>query len=298
MQKRVGVIVARFQVAELHQGHRDLIEYAMSKSDTVLIVLGVPGSLPSDRNPLEYAMRAAMVRDAYPGVEVARLSDQLSDEFWSTNLDALLAERYPDSEVTLYGSRDSFFGVYSGSYKTETFAPKCQENGTKARAELAKGENVSADFRAGIIYREETRLPRLYTTIDVAVINDSGEVLLAGKSREQGKLCFVGGFVDPTDASVEMAACRELHEEVAGIDVGGVRDFKYAGSTLIDDWRYRGSKDRVMTNLFVVHYIFGAPRASDDIDSVVWVPIDEIENVLADYHLPLAGMLKAYLAKQ
>ncbi|MFA7244216.1 MAG: NUDIX domain-containing protein [Patescibacteria group bacterium] len=295
MTKKVGVVVARFQVAALHQGHCDLIEYALAQCERVLVVLGIPGSLPTNRNPLEYHMREAMVREAYPEVEIIGLPDQLSDAYWSETLDALIAERCHGCDVVLYGSRDSFFGVYGGHFATEVFEPRCHDNGTSARAQIAERVSVTPDFRAGIIYREETRTPRVYVTVDVAVMNDEGEVLLATKSREQGKKCFVGGFIDPDDTSLEAAASRELHEEVEGLCTEG--PFIYIGSTKIDDWRYHGTPDVVMTHMFITHRTWGYAKARDDIDAVAWVPIDEIEAVLADYHLPLGKMLKAYIAK-
>jgi bifunctional NMN adenylyltransferase/nudix hydrolase len=297
MVKKVGVIVARFQVAALHQGHRNLIEYALSQCERVLIVLGIPGSLPTNRNPLEFSMREAMVREAYPAVEIVGLNDQLSDEYWSKTLDLMIEERCHGCDVILYGSRDSFFSAYSGHLKIEEFASLCGENGTSAREQIAGRRDVTPDFRAGIIYREETRMPHIYVTVDVAVINEQGEVLLAGKEREQGKLCFIGGFVDVSDASLVAAASRELYEEAGGIEVGGESGFVYVGSTLIDDWRYNGSKDCVMTNFFVTTYLFGAPQPSDDIDSLQWVPIEKIGEVLTEYHLPLAKMLKAHMTK-
>ncbi len=48
-------------------------------------------------------------------------------------------------------------------------------------------------------------------------------------------------------------AKREVQEE-AGVEVGNIT---YLGSTLINDWRYRGEIDKIKTALFVAKYVFG-----------------------------------------
>lgn len=294
MKTTVGVIVGRFQVANLHQGHRDLIDYVALRNARLLIVLGVPATFATDRNPLPYQMRAEMIRQRYPEAEIIALSDHPSDEVWSENLDALINERCHDCDVTLYGSRDSFLAVYKGSYPTEEFAPHNEVNGTQERAKVADGHCVSDDFLAGMIFCQETRAPLIYQTVDVAVLNDQGQVLLGSKKSDLGKKRFIGGFVDSEDNSLETAARRETREESGGnLEVDG---FRYLGSAQIEDWRYRGTKDKCMTSFFAAKRVFGFAKASDDLDTLEWVPVADIKALLIPDHLVLADMLEKYLS--
>src|SRR3990167_2937436 len=115
--KKVGVIVGRFQVPELHAGHRYLVETAIKQCDHVLVVLGHTETL-SERNPFSKKARHAMLKASYPKIQLAAINDELSDEQWSEKLDQIIVKRFPDTDVTLYGSRDSFLAAY-----TETRCP-------------------------------------------------------------------------------------------------------------------------------------------------------------------------------
>ena len=293
---RAGVVVGRFQVPELHPGHHHLLQAAAAHNDSLLVVLGSPRSLATARNPLSFAVRKSMITKAYPAAVVVEQFDHPSDEVWSHNLDALIAASLPrNHEAVLYGSRDPFFPHYFGTYKTQTVPELPGHTGTVCRMETARTLRTSPDFRAGIIHAETTRLPRVFPTVDVAVLRPSTQqVLLASKKADGGRLRFIGGFVDPTDTSLEQAARRETYEETGGL---GTEDYCYLGSALIDDWRYRTTEDRIVTTFFSALYTHGFPTPSDDIDTLAWIPYDQIRNVLSPGHLPLGEMLLARLAK-
>lgn len=287
MRKRVGVIVGRFQVAALHRGHIDLIEFARDDCDEVLIVLGSPRSYPTKRNPLTAVMREAMIKTCYPEVRVAELLDHPSDAVWSEELDALVGALCTGSEVTLYGSRDSFVGVYCGKYPTRYFEPITECNGTGEREKLSQPV-TNEMFLRGIIYGQAKRSPTVYQTVDVAVVRpEDGAVLLVGKEIDGGKLRFPGGFVDPSDRSLEFAACREIREEVGDIEFDGVNGLSYLCSMQIDDWRYKGTDDRVMTTFFRTYRMWGRAEPGDDVDICKWVPYDEVMERLVPEHIGL-----------
>lgn len=291
---KIGIVVGRFQVTKLHKGHRALIEHALARCDEVLIVLGVARSRPTDRNPLSFELRKAMIKRAYPRVKVAMIEDYRSDELWSDTLDTIVGALYGSGcDTTLYGSRDSCLSVYRGSIKTEAIEPLANCNGTDRRWKTAGRAQSKEAFLAGVIHRELTRAPIVYPTIDVAVMRaDEGEVLLCGKACEAGKLRFIGGFVDPEDNSLEDALKREVFEETSGIEIGGI---DYVGSARIDDWRYRDSKDAITTAFFKATYVFGAPKPKDDIVALKWVPLARLMEVLVDEHKPLGELLVASL---
>lgn len=113
---------------------------------------------------------------------------------------------------------------------------------------------------------QSLRLGVSYQTVDIAVIrHPEREILLGRKAQDGGKMRFIGGFVDPSDMSLEVAAVRELRKKAGTIETHEVR---YLGSYHIADARYRGSEDGVMTALFVTHFMGGMVRAGNDEDAV------------------------------
>ncbi len=294
----VGVIVARFQVARLHKGHRYLIDYVNAHNDTTIIVLGTARSFPTKKNPLSFEMRKLMVANRYPNAIIVPLRDTKLDSRWSSQLDTVIAAAIPaetaEAVVTLYGSRDSFISYYTGSHATQIVPPLGTSNGTTYRERLADITD-SVKFREGVIHTQMSRPPAVYPTVDIAIIRrETNEVLLGGKDVDGGKLRFVGGFVDTKDVSYAAAARREAHEETSGIEIA---DLNELGSTKINDWRYRGTDDSVMTTFFVATYVFGALRAGDDLDRLAWVPIRNVMSCIVPEHEPLGTMLLAHLNK-
>jgi bifunctional NMN adenylyltransferase/nudix hydrolase len=126
------------------------------------------------------------------------------------------------------------------------------------------------------------RYPTVFATVDVVI--RKGEKLLLGRKVHQSKFRFVGGFADPAlDNSYEDAAKREAKEET-GIIVTGV---KYLGSARIDDPRYRGTPDCIITHLFEAVEWSGEPVASDDIAELKWFDIMNLtqENFVDEHHV-------------
>ena len=115
------------------------------------------------------------------------------------------------------------------------------------------------------------RYPTVFATVDVVIERD-GKLLLGRKTHQQ-KFRFVGGFADPAlDNSYEDAAKREAMEETCLV----VSAVKYLGSTRIDDPRYRGTEDCIITHLFLAEEWEGIPVVSDDIAELKWFSRAEI----------------------
>jgi bifunctional NMN adenylyltransferase/nudix hydrolase len=265
----VGIIVGRFQVNELHEAHIDLINSVIQKHDRVLLFLGNSIIRNTTSNPLDYRARRAMIADKFPNVEVHYINDNPSDAAWSKSLDKQIGEQLlPMQSVTLYGSRDSFLKAYSGKYNVCELEATTFISGTEVRRRVCNNYPPTADYRAGMIAATAYRYPTAFQTVDIAVVNDKREILLARKPDEK-KWRFIGGFSDPRSVSLEADAKREVTEE-ASIEVD---DITYLGSTLIDDWRYRGEQDKIKTAFFIAKYIYGKPEGSDDVAEVKWVPI-------------------------
>ena len=144
--------------------------------------------------------------------------------------------------------------------------------------------------------------PTSYQAVDIVIINAENNTILLGqkwqnKTRTEPKseLRFCGGFVDPSDFSLEYAAKRECREE-AGQNLG-ITEPNYVGSLRIDDPRYRNSEDKIMSAVFVSYYMFGTAKGGDDIAKVGWYQINWLKDyykllgILAPEHIPIVDLL-------
>lgn len=287
----VGVIVARFQSPFLHEGHLEILDVVRNGHPRVIVFLGNSPLRYTFNNPYDYATRRAMLEEKFPDIEVYYIDDVGDNELWSKNLDRQIHKTVgPNLKTVLYGSRDSFIRAYSGKYPTIELVPSKFVSATEIRKKVGIKCKGTQDFREGICCATQNQYPSVKPTVDLAIINfDTGEMLVARKPN-QGKLRFVGGFIDPKkDVTAEGAAVREGKEETQlGLNVYG-----YIGSTLIDDWRYRSEQDKIMTFFYAMRYTAGTPVAKDDVEYVCWKKISEIqEDEIMAEHIPLLIMFK------
>ena len=280
-----GVIIGRFQTPELHSEHIKLIQYVLDRHEKVILFLGVSPTLANKKHPMDFITRKYMIEEQFgiSKLTIMPLSDNKSNEIWSKQLDSKIKEVFPLGSVTIYGSRDSFIPYYFGVNKTLELQPDVFVSATDIREVASKKVISSSEFRAGIIYSVYNQFPIVYSTVDVAIIKND-EILLGQKLGET-QWRFIGGFVDTTDESDEAAAKRETLEET-GLEVA---DLEYVCSMQVEDWRYRGIKDRsIMTRFFKAKYIFGCPTPQDDINALKWFKLTpELENILVEEHKKL-----------
>lgn len=285
----VGVIVGRFQVDDLHDGHISLIDNVKQKHRKVVIFLGVTPVLSSKRNPLDFESRKNMIEGKFDDVTVVPLPDMSSNELWSKTLDNRIAEIYPNSLVLLYGSRDSFIQHYTGKHSTYALQSIVTIAGSQIRENIHNNKYTSKDFRAGNIFSTFNQYPRVHTTVDIAIIREN-EVLL-GKKADESKYRFIGGFADPKDDDFENTARREVIEET-GLEVN---DFQYISSHKIDDWRYRNEIDKIITIFYKASYTYGKAQPADDIAFLKWFKISDITeaDVMPEHHILLESLIKS-----
>lgn len=257
----IGVIIGRFQVDELHDAHIELIKTVAAHHNQVIILVGVSQALLTKNNPLPFTARAQMILGDWRlemyahKFTILPLSDRSSDYVWSSQVDDLIKSVCPVGTVRIYGGRDSFAPHYHGHYPIFEFPLVTHPDGTAIRADIAQTIIPTPDFRSGVIWASHNQYPKVFPTVDIAVIDRNTRKLLMGKRSEHSKWRFPGGFVDVKDMSLEQAATRELVEET-GLDISPTQ-VKYLSSRIIDDYRYRNTGSSLLTSLFVVDYPVG-----------------------------------------
>ena len=268
----VGIIVGRFQVHELHDGHRSLIDRVRSQHDRMIIFLGLSRLRNTLRNPLDFRARQRMINETYPDIDVHYTEDVRDDHAWSKELAAQIQKwTSPNQSVLLYGSRDSFLNNYFGQNPSAALEAEVYVSATEIRRRVANNYPPNKDYRAGMIAATDNRYANAFQTVDVAILNDDRTKVLLGRKPAEKQFRFIGGFSDPGSNSLEEDARREVMEE-AGIEI---TDPVYVASMKIDDWRYHGEADCIKTALFVAQYQSGRPEGSDDVAEVRWFTLDQ-----------------------
>lgn len=271
----IGVIVARFQVPELHSAHVKLLDTVTGFHKKVIVFLGIP---PTDNltktNPLDFASRKAMIQEKYPNVQILPLRDQRTNELWSYILDQKIKEPYRSSSALLYGGRESFIPHYCGKYTTIELIGKPHDlSGTQIRDNVSKVVGTTADWRKGAVYTSYVGYPAVYPCVDIVSYNETDGTILLGRKNNETKFRFIGGHVDLTDNTLESAAKREFVEETRGAEIS---DLKYVGSAKINDWRHDGVNSGIISALFVGKHLWGNAKASDDIVACEWFNMGEL----------------------
>jgi bifunctional NMN adenylyltransferase/nudix hydrolase len=292
-------MIARFQVHKLHEGHIALIDSICANHKKVIIFLGIPHVQNTDRNPLDFATRKAMVQKLYPNIIILPIKDNRSNEAWSHELDNQISVPFGSRSTLLYGSRDSFIPFYHGKHKTVELVTEVFYSGTEIRKQVSREILESSDFRAGVIHACTAQYPVPWPCVDVVAYNDRGQILIAQKPNE-AKWRFIGGHVDVSDTSLEHAARREFMEESGGCSID---DLKYVCSYKVPDWRYAKERSGIVTSLYIGKFQFGAINPSDDISALKWIDIktvidldyEGLQKLVVPEHLVLMENLVKYL---
>jgi len=290
----VGVIIGRFHVPILHDGHIELFKKVISSHQKVVIFLGLSPLRYTKRNPLDFESRKKMINDKFPEVTILYIMDQYSDIAWSDNLDFQIKNvTGPNQSVVLYGSRYSFIKYYSGRYPTIEVEQTVFTSGTEIRKSIYNRIESTIESRIGIIQATGNQRPKCYPTVDIAIMGrkNNDDVVLLGKRKSEPKYRFIGGFVSPGE-TFEDAAIRETKEET-GLNIKEVR---YLKSFVIDDWRYRGEVDKITSSFFTANYTEGKPEPNDDIDFLRWFFLDSSlkSDIVEEHKEMLDCLLKKY----
>ncbi len=297
-QADVGVVVGRFQVHELTEGHHDLLQSVSARHKRVLVLIGNSPLPATRRNPLDYQTRRHMVQDAYPEAMVSPLKDMPTDDHWSVALDDKIEDHFSgENSVLIYGSRDGFIPHYRGKFDTVELEPRVDISGSEIRRSLAESVRQSPDFRHGVVYAAFAKFPTSFQCVDAAVYKASSEEVALCRKRfdPPGKWRFPGGFVQTDDQSLEEAVRREAREELSSPDLG---DAEYIASLRIHDWRYRNETDGILSAFYLIPYNFGPIQGSDDVvEARMFKLAPDVRETLIEEHKKLFDALTAHLRK-
>jgi bifunctional NMN adenylyltransferase/nudix hydrolase len=235
-----------------------------------------------------------MIEGLYPDGRLTIVgSDSLpsSYEERSRKIDTLIRQSFPDHDAIIYGSRDSFVHTYQGIFSKHEVPTVYSGSATEVRKAIPVIN--SFDFRAGVIYATMNRKPLSHPAVDVVIVDsDLQRVLLVGKRDEEGKLRFPGVFFDPElDQSYEDAGLRCCSKEIPTVRISQPLIIK---SHKVDDWRYRKTRQGVITLLMKAYYRGGEPSPGKGVDTVAWVNCHDVRDALIKSHQPLAAIMKDY----
>lgn len=154
----VGVVIGRFQVPKLTEGHRAVISGALRHARTVILI-GLCEEV-NDRNPLDFYVRRNMISADYPNTIIMPLPDVPGDDKnWAKSVDQSIRYLFgKEVSVTFYGGRDSFWSAYEPHGAHKNFHHVYQVaaeawSGTTDREAVKAGFNLdNEDFRRGVIY--------------------------------------------------------------------------------------------------------------------------------------------------
>lgn len=277
---KVGVVIARFQGPELHEAHQDVLNMALKENKKILVILGNSHLTNTIKDPLDYLTRVRMVQGKYPDAIVTFLKNQETDELWASKIDSIISEHCPFDSPTLYFGRDSSINSYrdhKGKHSCKEVTSFHEISSTELREASAIVPIDDVGFRKGCIYTAYNKYPSVHPTVDIACLKDldTNPQVALGKKHNSPYWRFPGGFFDVRkDESFEIAAKRELREEVGAIETSM---WQYGGSCLIPDWRYDGVEDMfVITSFFICEYNFGVLKGDDDLPTVAWHNLNDL----------------------
>lgn len=93
----IGVIVARFQVKNLHDSHLELLADVCANHKKVILFLGVSNAASDEADPMDFATRKVMVQELYPEIVILPLQDRRYEAIYNACKDNEIISMVADS---------------------------------------------------------------------------------------------------------------------------------------------------------------------------------------------------------
>jgi hypothetical protein len=293
----VGVIPGRFQVPDIgeHPGHMFTFTHVLGRHHDVLALIGEPPGPPNDRHPLSVQSRINSIRYRFPDQRIRFATIPAHPGtymFRSGQLDEIVRREFPGRSAVIYGSRDSVFHTYSGEFPKE-FVPHVYEgSATEIRQSIEEIDSV--DFRKGQVFEVMRRKRIFYSSVDLLIVDrNRGDLAYLVQKDDEELLRFPGVFFDPDrDGNYEAAALRCIRKEAPGLD-GSMRNI---GSLKIEgDWRYKKSRDGIITSLFMVQTNRADPPVASGFKHAGWYHFWELKpEMLVPEHRALLELARTH----
>lgn len=307
--------IGRFQ--PFHNGHKKVVEHALTLAEKVVVVVGSINMSPSTRNPFSYLERSAMITKVFAdlveegAVEVAGLRDYLYNmNEWVADVQEI-ASRYSGRMALIGHHRDhtsfyldafpqwdlvevpSFDGInstlirdswYHNKVLTDEPVPKevsmyiNQWSQCKRFDQLVQEKVFIDEYKRKW---ESAPYKPTFVTVDAVFIH-SGHILLVKRKffPGAGLMALPGGFIGQTE-TLEEACVRELREETRlKLPEKVIRGS--IKSSKVFDHPDRSLRGRTITHAFYFQIDSGPlpkVKGDDDAAEAMWVPLSELKNM-------------------
>jgi len=287
----VGVCGMRIQIDDLHDAHIELINIMLETHKRLIIVLGVRPIIFTAKNALTFQMRKQAFFEVFGNykhrITLLYINDVRDDHIWSNNFDNLIKNNIKENEtVRCCGGRDSFLNYYHNNiYEKWVITDFTQSefiSATAKRNEIAKTTIFDSSFRRGVIYSALNLPGQCVPSIDVAIYDHYGNILM-GQRVDELSYRFIGGWVQPRE-TFEMA-CNRIVKTKCGIAIDNLQPIR---SFCNFDWKFKGERDDLTTMLYTAYITEGTPEPLGNLKYLRWVSIVDILNVVDSEHLELA----------
>ena len=300
---KLGVLIGRFQVPEMHEGHRFLVREMLEQCDQVLVLFGSSNRPRSVKNPFTYQERATAAQRLFPSIWTAPLNDYLyNDSQWMADVAATIKDAEVEfsfkfgeqPEVVLYGHHKdgNDYLKWFPQYEYVNVNSDVDVSGTEVRNSFSHllPKQVQLDMQYFAKERETfSRYPYpgcLNICCGDAVVECLGHVLLIQRkfTPGAGNWALPGGHKN-TDETFLQCALRELKEETNIRVPDAVLLGSIKATRLFDNPKRSSGIPKLTQAVYIVlkpNPDGSLPRANggDDAALTRWVPISDALNLL------------------
>jgi bifunctional NMN adenylyltransferase/nudix hydrolase len=288
----VGVIVGRFQLNLPHPAHTELINNVISNHYHTVVLLGLSAYTGTEANPLDFRCRKVMLQELYPNIDILYIEDVEDDHEWSRKVDSTISKVIRKGQtVCLYGGRDSFIKHYDGQYPTQELLLNQSEfiSATGIRKDIYNSVLNKEDFRKGIIYQSANKLTDTIPHVISIVFDKTYQKVLIGQRVNDKAFSFLTSSIDAGE-TLESTAIKIIVDKIGVTSTAPI----YKGSFIVDDWKLRSEKEKILGMVFTTTIEFGRVEALDEYKVVKWVSVEELPEVIGKMHNDIAKVVKGW----